>query len=92
MPCLIALLVIFAPRVLSVVLALFTNWFDAAFSGRLLLLVLGIVFLPITTLTYAWIVRTEGGVHSTFSIVLMVVAALIDLSSWEGGRRSRRPL
>ena len=90
MPCLLALLAVVAPRVVSVLLWLFTTFFEAAFSGRLILLVLGIAFLPFTTLVYAWAVNAEGGVHSTLFIVLMVLAVLGDLSGLEGGRRYRR--
>ena len=90
MPCLLGLLAVLAPRVVSVVLWLFTDFFTRAFGGRLLLLVLGIVFLPFTTLVYAWAVNTQGGVHGTFFIVMMVIAVLVDISSLEGGRRSRR--
>jgi hypothetical protein len=90
MPCLVVLLGILAPRVVSVVLWLFTTFFQRAFGGNLLLLVLGVVLMPFTTLAYAWAVNTEGGVHSTFFIVVMVLAVIGDLSSFEGGRRSRR--
>ena len=64
--------------------------FQRAYANSLLLLVLGIVFLPFTTLAYAWMTNAEGGVRSTFAIVVMVVAVLADVSSFEGGRRSRR--
>ena len=90
MPCLVVLLALIAPRVVSVLLWLLTPFFRAAFASNLLLLVLGIVFMPFTTLAYAWAVNQEGGVHSTFAIVVMVVAVIVDFSSFEGGRRSRR--
>jgi len=35
-------------------------------------------------------VNTEGGVHSTFFLVVMVVAVVADLSSFAGGRWYRR--
>ena len=90
MPCLLVLLALIAPRVVSVVLWFFTRWFDPAFSGRWILLLLGVMFLPFTTLAYAWAVNAEGGVHSTFFLVVIVVAVLADLSSLESGRRARR--
>jgi hypothetical protein len=90
MPLLLLLLAVFAPRVVSVILWLFTAFFARAFGANLLLLVLGIVFLPFTTLAYAWAVNAEGGVRGTFFLVLMVVAVLADLSSLAGGRRYRR--
>jgi hypothetical protein len=89
MPCLLALLALLAPRVVSVILWLFTDWFARPFAGNFLLLVLGIVVLPFTTLAYAWAVNAEGGVHSTFFLVVMVVAVLVDLSSLAGSRYRR---
>lgn len=90
MPCLLALLALVAPRVVSVALWLFTTFFGRAYGANPLLLLVGVVFLPFTTLAYAWAVNSEGGVRSTFAVVLMIVAVLGDLSSLEGGRRSRR--
>src|SRR5688572_30758385 len=84
MPCLLVLLAVIAPRVVSVLLWFFTDFFHRAFGGRLILLVLGVVFLPFTTLAYAWLVNTEGGVKSTFSFIVIAVAVLADLSSLEG--------
>lgn len=89
MPCLLVLLALIAPRVVSVVLALFTTFFDRAYAGNLLILVLGIAILPFTTLAFAWMVNVEGGVHSTGAIVVMVLAALGDLSALGSGRRWR---
>ncbi len=86
MPCLVALFALLAPRVVSVVLWLFTNFFERAFGHSFLLWVVGVIFLPFTTLAYAWAVNSAGGVRGGF-VIVMIVAVLIDLSSWEGGRR-----
>jgi hypothetical protein len=83
------LVALVAPRVVSVVLWFFTDWFVLAFSNRFLLFVLGVVFLPFTTLAYAWAVNQEGGVHSTFFIVVMCIAVLGDLGALAGSRRRR---
>jgi hypothetical protein len=89
MPCLVVLLAVLAPRVTAVVLWLFTTFFERAFVGRGILLLLGVIFLPFTTLAYAWIVNANGAVEGTW-LVLMIVAVILDLSSLEGGRRHRR--
>jgi hypothetical protein len=89
MPCLVVLLAFFAPRVTSVLLWLFTGFFERAFGGQVLLLLLGIVLFPFTTLVYAWALNAQGGV-SGFWLVLLIVAVIMDVSSWEGGRRTRR--
>ncbi len=87
MPCLLVVLVLIAPRVVSVVLWLFTTFFARAFGDNILLLALGIAILPFTTLAFAWMVNAEGGIHSTFSIVVMVIAVLADLSALGSSRR-----
>ena len=89
MPCLVVLLAVIAPRVVSVILWFFSSYFVKAFSDRLLLLVAGVIFLPVTTLAYAGLINYEGAIRSTFSIVVMVIAVIIDLGSLEGGRRYR---
>ena len=89
MPCLILLLALVAPRVVSVLLWFFTTFFHAAFAGRELMLVLGVIFLPFTTLAYAWAYNSEGGVKSTFFLVVMVLAVLGDLGALAGSRRRR---
>jgi hypothetical protein len=89
MPCLLVLLALVAPRVVAVVLWLFTTFLEPAFAGRALLLVAGIVFLPFTTLAYAWIVRSGSGFENAGSLVLIVLAVLADLSSLAGSRRRR---
>jgi hypothetical protein len=89
MPCLVGLLAIVAPRLTSVVLWFFTDFFVRAFAGRALLLVIGVLLMPFTTLAYAWAVNARGGVEGGF-VVVVIVAVILDLSSWEGGRRHRR--
>jgi hypothetical protein len=78
---LLLILAIFAPRVVIVVLALFTTFLERAYDG-LLLPVLGFIFLPLTTLAFAWAVNASGGVRGLFWLVVIVVAVLIDIGSW----------
>lgn len=89
MPCLVLLLAVVAPRIVAVALWFFTTFFNAAFAGRLWLLVVGVLLMPLTTLTYAWAFNAEGGVHSTFFLVVIVVAAIVDLGGLAGSRRAR---
>ena len=89
MPCLVVLLAVLAPRVTAVVLWLFTTFFQRAFAARPILLLLGVVFLPFTTLAYAWVINANGAVEGTWLVVL-IIAVILDISSLEGGRRHRR--
>ena len=88
MPCVMLLLMIAFPRVALVLLFLFTNYLERAYHG-LLLPLLGFVFLPLTTIVYAWIVNAGvpmGGVY----LVGLIVAVLADLGMLTGGYRHRR--
>ena len=57
MPCLFLFLVLLFPRAVLLVLFFFTNYLARAYHG-LLLPLLGFIFLPLTTLAYAWIVNS----------------------------------
>ena len=89
MPCLVVFLAVLAPRVTAVLLWLFTTFFERAFAGRGIMLLLGVIFLPFTTLAYAWVINANGSVEGMW-LVLMIVAVILDISALEGGRRHRR--
>lgn len=79
MPCFLAVLALFVPRLVIVLVWLFSNWFDAAFES-LLWPILGFIFLPTTLLWYSVVVNVYNGVWSLVPIVGVVIALLIDLS------------
>jgi len=90
MGCLLVLFAAFAPRVTLVILWIATNLVDRAFSGFLIPL-LGLIFLPFTTLFYvlAW---SAGGVHG-LGWFFVAVGFVFDLGHLFGGgyvRRQRR--
>ena len=89
MPCLLGVLALMVPRLVLVGLFLFTNYLEPAFHTRLWP-VLGFLFMPLTTLAYAYAQRSSGSVDGWY-LVLVIVAATIDLglwghSSWHGRR------
>lgn len=86
MPCLLALLALFVPRVVIVLVWLFSNWFQAAFD-TLLLPILGFIFLPTTMLWYSVVVNVYGGLWTPVPIIGIVIALLFDLSPATGRRR-----
>lgn len=67
-----------------VVLAVFTEYLSRAYSGWVLPLI-GFFLLPTTTLAYAIAKNETNGLRS-WGLVLVVVAALLDLGIWGGGR------
>ncbi len=88
MPCLLVLIAFFFPRLVIILLALFSNVLSHAFTG-LLIPLLGFFFLPYTTLAYAWAKYTHGSVEG-FHLFVVVFAVLVDLGVLGGGERARR--
>jgi hypothetical protein len=86
MPFLIVLLALFTPRLVVVLLWLFTDWFSGIF-GSLLWPVLGFIFLPTTLLWYTAVVHWFGGQWTLWPIVGIMVALVIDFSPTGGYRK-----
>ena len=84
MPCLIALLALAAPRIVIVLLVIFTDYIGRAFDSFLWPL-LGFFFLPTTTLAWAWAQNTRGAVGGVH-LVIVVLAVLLDLGVFGSGR------
>jgi hypothetical protein len=89
MPCLFAVFALLTPRLLIVVLYVFTNWFTGIFQS-LLWPLLGLIFLPTTLLWYTAVHHWFGGQWSLWPIVGLVVALMIDVSP-AGGRKRPKP-
>lgn len=88
MPCLIVVLALAAPRLVIVVLWLFTEWFRGLFETPLWPVV-GFVFLPTTLLWFTAVQRWFGGEWTLWPIVGLVVALAIDVSP-AGSRRKEK--
>jgi hypothetical protein len=88
MGCLLALLAAISPRLALILVWIFTNLVDRAFEGFLLPL-LGLIFLPLTTLVYVLAYRPVTGV-SGWGWFFVILAVLFDLGSYGGGVFSRR--
>jgi hypothetical protein len=90
MPCLFLLLILLFPRVVLVVLFLFTDFLTKAYHDTILVPLLGFLFLPVTTLVYAWMVNS--GIATTGANLLwLILAVLVDIGAVGHGysRRSR---
>ncbi len=87
MPCLLALLALLAPRLVIILLAIFSNYLSSAYQ-TILWPILGFFFMPFTTLAYAWAMNSNGSV-SGFYLVVVVLAVLVDLGSMGGGYSQR---
>jgi hypothetical protein len=88
MGCLLVLVAAISPRLALVLVWIFTNLVDRAFEGFLLPL-LGLIFLPLTTLIYVLAYSPLTGV-SGWGWFFVILAVLVDLGSYGGGAYSRR--
>jgi hypothetical protein len=88
MPCLIGIVALAFPRIVLLGLFFFTPYLERAVSSMLLLLI-GFLFLPLTTVAYAWAINSAGTIDGLY-LVVIVIAVLIDLGMIGGGEWSRR--
>ena len=86
--CVLAHLTILTPRVVLVLMFLFSNYLGRAYHGMLIPL-LGFFFLPLTTIVYAWIVNSHHPIDGIYLLAL-IVAVIIDLGGLGGGHYSRQ--
>jgi len=88
MPCLLLLVVLAFPRLVLILMFLMSNYLQRAYHG-LLLPVLGFIFLPLTTITYAWIENSRYPLNGAYLLIL-IVAVIIDAGGLGGGEWHRR--
>jgi hypothetical protein len=88
MPCLLALLALITPRLVIVLLWLFTTWFRGIFD-TVLWPILGFLFAPTTMLWYSAVQHWFGGQWSLWAVLGLIVALVIDISPARRHRRER---
>jgi hypothetical protein len=88
MGCLLAIFAGFFPRIALVCLWIFTNDVDRAYDSFIVPL-LGLIFLPLTTLVYAVAWSPVGGVEG-IEWLWVGIALVLDLTAYGGGARARR--
>jgi hypothetical protein len=88
MPCLLLVLVLAFPRLVLVLMFLFSSYLQRAYDGMILPL-LGFLFLPLTTIVYAWLVNSHRPIDGIYLLAL-IVAAIIDAGGLGGGEMHRR--
>lgn len=89
MPCLMGLLALVAPRLVVVLLWMFTDWFAGVFDFVLWPL-LGFLFLPTTLLWFTAVQHWFGGAWGLWPVGGLFVALLIDLSPASRKRKRRK--
>jgi predicted MFS family arabinose efflux permease len=88
MGCLFLICFLAFPRVALVLLFFFSNYLERAYHG-LLLPLLGFLFLPLTTLAYAWMANS-GQPTTGLNLLILLIAVVIDLGGLGGGEYHRR--
>jgi len=88
MGCLIAAIAFFFPRLVMVVMVLAGDYLGRAYQTVLWPL-LGFIFMPYTTLAYAWAKNSHGSVDGVY-LVVVILAVLLDLGVVGGGASARR--
>lgn len=84
MPCVLGCAALFFPRLIIVLVVIFSDYIGQAYQTVLWPL-LGFIFMPLTTLAYAWAWHSGGGSVSGVGLAVVIVAAIIDLGLLGGG-------
>ena len=84
MPCLLGCLALSIPRVVIVLVFLFSDFLGRAYETALWP-ILGFFFLPLTTLAYAAAMSWNHGSVSGVYFFMVLLAALMDLGVVGGG-------
>ncbi len=77
MPCLIGLFALGMPRLAIVLVVVFSDYIGRAYQTTLWPF-LGFLFMPLTTLAYAWGINSYGAITG-WAVWLMALAVLLDL-------------
>ena len=88
MGCCLLIVLLFFPRLVLLALFFFSNYLERAYHGILLPL-LGFFFLPLTTLTYAWMMNNHMPLEG-LNVLILVAAVVIDAGGLGGGEYHRR--
>ena len=88
MPCLLLILFAAFPRVALVLLFFFSTYLQRAYHG-LLVPIVGFIFLPLTTLAYAWMVDSNLPIAGV-NLLILIIAVVIDVGGWSSGEYHRR--
>jgi len=86
-PFFVGCLALSAPRFAIVLVVLFSNYLGRAYQTTLWPF-LGFLFMPLTTLAYAFAINNHGSVEGMY-LVVVVVAVLIDLGLVGGSASGR---
>jgi len=88
MPCLLVIFAVAFPRAILLLMFFFSHYLQRAYQGFLILL-LGFLFLPLTTLVYAWLINSHMPIEG-LNLLILIVAVIVDIGGLGGGEYHRR--
>ncbi len=88
MPCCLGLFALGAPRIAILLVVIFSDYIGRAYESTWVPF-LGFLFLPLTTLAYAWAINSTGEVKG-LHLAAVILAALIDLGAIGGNSKGRK--
>ena len=89
MPCLVGCLALFFPRLAIVLVFVFGGDYLGRAYQTNIWPVLGFIFMPLTTLAYAFAINQSGSVSGIY-LVLVIIAVLVDLGILGGNAANRK--
>jgi hypothetical protein len=89
MGCLFAVIAVLSPRLALALVWIFTNEVTKAFHGAIIWPLLGLIFLPFTTLIYCLVYATGTGVTG-WGWLFVVIAFLVDMAAYGGSGYTNR--
>jgi hypothetical protein len=87
MPFLVGCLALATPRFATILVVLFSDYIGRAYETTLWPL-LGFLFMPLTTLSYAFAINSSGSIDGLY-LVLVVLTVLTDLGLVGAGSKTR---
>ena len=89
MGCLVGCIALAFPRLVLFAIFLFSNYLGRAYETNFWPF-LGFLFMPLTTLAYAWAMNSQGTVSGVY-LVAVVIAAILDLGlTGKGAHEGRK--
>jgi hypothetical protein len=88
MPLVVGCLALLAPRFAIVLVVLLSDYIGRAYDSMLWPL-LGFLFMPLTTLAYAWAINSRGSLEG-LQLVIVIIAVLMDLGVIGGSAANRK--
>ena len=89
MGCIFVLIAVFSPRLALALTWIFTPWVDRAF-GPVIWPILGIIFLPLTTLLYVILWNTGGRGVTGWEWIFVALALFGDVAAHSVSAAKRR--